>query len=76
LYSVESPAAPGEAVHAAREAAASAQVDVKAALGWGDVMVSDYSGVGQERRLAKRGFDLLRGPGRLVVREPVEEGVR
>jgi len=51
----------GEAVHDAREAAASAQVDVKAALGWGDVMVSDYSDVGQERRLAKRGFDLLRG---------------
>jgi pyruvate/2-oxoglutarate dehydrogenase complex dihydrolipoamide dehydrogenase (E3) component len=67
---------PGEAVHGAREAAASAQVDVKAALGWGDVMVSDYSDVGQEHRLAKRGFDPSRGPGRLVVREPVEEGLR
>jgi pyruvate/2-oxoglutarate dehydrogenase complex dihydrolipoamide dehydrogenase (E3) component len=67
---------PGEAVHGAREAAAGAQVDVKAALGWGDVMVSDCSDVGQEHRLAKRGFDPSRGPGRLVVREPVEEGLR
>jgi hypothetical protein len=34
---------PGEAVHGAREAAASAEVDVEAALAWRDFMVSDYS---------------------------------
>src|SRR5260370_970009 len=42
---------PGEAVHGAREAAASAQVDIEAALAWRDFMVSDYSDAGQERRL-------------------------
>ncbi len=40
---------PGEATQAAREAAASAQVDVQAALAWRDFMVSDYSDAGQER---------------------------
>ena len=54
---------PGEAVHGAREAAASAQVDVQAALAWRDFMVSDYSDAGQERWLASRGIDLLRGNG-------------
>ncbi len=34
---------PGEAVHGAREAAASAEVDVQAALDWRDFMVSKYS---------------------------------
>jgi pyruvate/2-oxoglutarate dehydrogenase complex dihydrolipoamide dehydrogenase (E3) component len=57
---------PGEAVHGAREAAASAQVDVAAALAWRDFMVSDYSDAGQERWLADRGIDLLRGTGRLA----------
>jgi dihydrolipoamide dehydrogenase len=37
---------PGEAVHQAREAAATAQVDVEAALAWRDFMVSDYSAAG------------------------------
>src|SRR4029453_7666827 len=32
---------PGEAVHAAREAAATAEVDVEAALAWRDFMVSN-----------------------------------
>jgi dihydrolipoamide dehydrogenase len=41
---------PGEAVQGAREAAASAQVDVEAALAWRDFMVSDYSDAGQSRR--------------------------
>ena len=54
---------PGEAVHAARTAAATAQVDVGAALAWRDVMVSNYSDAGQERWLADRGIDLLRGAG-------------
>ncbi len=57
---------PGEAVHAARDAAASAQVDVEAALAWRDFMVSDYSDAGQERWLASKGIDLLRGSGRLT----------
>ena len=68
---------PGEAVHAAREAAASAQVDVEAALAWRDFMVSDYSDAGQERWLANKGIDLLRGTGRLAGTGVVEvDGVR
>ncbi len=57
---------PGEAVHGAREAAASAQVDVAAALAWRDYMVSNWSDAGQERWLADRGIALLRGTGRLA----------
>ena len=57
---------PGEAAHGAREAAATAQVDVEAALAWRDFMVSDYSDAGQERWLAGKGIDLLRGTGRLA----------
>jgi len=57
---------PGEAVQGAREAAASAQVDVQAALAWRDVVVSNYSDSGQQRWLADRGIDLLRGTGRLA----------
>ena len=68
---------PGEAVHGAREAAASAQVDVAAALAWRDFMVSNYSDAGQERWLAGRGIDLLRGTGRLAGTGVVEvDGVR
>jgi pyruvate/2-oxoglutarate dehydrogenase complex dihydrolipoamide dehydrogenase (E3) component len=57
---------PGEAVHGARDAGASAQVDVPAALAWRDYMVSNYSDAGQERWLASRGIDLIRGTGRLA----------
>jgi pyruvate/2-oxoglutarate dehydrogenase complex dihydrolipoamide dehydrogenase (E3) component len=68
---------PGEAANAAREAAASAEVDVEAALAWRDFMVSDYSDAGQERWLAAAGIDLLRGSGRLVGPGAVEvDGVR
>jgi pyruvate/2-oxoglutarate dehydrogenase complex dihydrolipoamide dehydrogenase (E3) component len=56
---------PGEAAQGAREAAASAEVDVAAALAWRDFMVSDYSDRGQEKWLADRGIDLVRGLGRL-----------
>ena len=68
---------PGEAVQGAREAAASAQVDVEAALAWRDFMVSNYSDAGQERWLAGKGIDLLRGTGRLAGPGVVEvDGVR
>jgi pyruvate/2-oxoglutarate dehydrogenase complex dihydrolipoamide dehydrogenase (E3) component len=68
---------PGEAVLAARDAAASARVDVEAALAWRDFMVSDYSDAGQERWLASEGIDLLRGRGRLAGTGVVEvDGVR
>ena len=68
---------PGEAVHAANEAARTAQVDVEAALAWRDFMVSNYSDAGQERWLAENGIDLLRGRGRLAGTGVVEvDGVR
>ena len=68
---------PGEAVHAARDAAATAEVDVEAALAWRDFMVSNYSDAGQERWLADHGIDLLRGTGRLAGTGVVEvDGVR
>ena len=68
---------PGEAVQAARDAAAHAQVDVKAALAYRDFMVSNYSDAGQERWLAGKGIDLLRGTGRLAGPGVVEvDGVR
>jgi len=63
---------PGEAVHAARDAAATAQVDVEAALAWRDFMVSKYSDAGQERWLAEHGIALLRGTGRLAGTGVVE----
>ena len=68
---------PGEAVQGAREAAATAQVDVQAALAWRDFMVSNYSDAGQERWLAGKGIELLRGTGRLAGPGVVEvDGVR
>ena len=65
---------PGEAVHGAREAGAPPEVDVAATLAWRDFMVSDYSDAGQERWLAGRGIDLLRGTGRLAGTGVVEVG--
>src|SRR3954463_8516486 len=56
---------PGQAVNEAREATASAEVDVEAALAWRDFMVSDWSDASQEKWLADNGIDLLRGSGRL-----------
>ena len=68
---------PGEAVHGARDAAATADVDVDAALDWRDFMVSNYSDDGQERWLAGNGIDLLRGTGRLAGTGVVEvDGVQ
>jgi pyruvate/2-oxoglutarate dehydrogenase complex dihydrolipoamide dehydrogenase (E3) component len=68
---------PGEAVHAARDAAATAEVDVQAALAWRDFMVSNYSDAGQESWLKSNSIDLLRGRGRLAGVGAVEvDGVR
>jgi dihydrolipoamide dehydrogenase len=63
---------PGEAVHAARDAGATAEVDVEAVLAWRDFMVSEYSDAGQEKWLASQGIDLLRGTGRLAGTGVVE----
>ena len=57
---------PGEAVHGAREAAATAEVDVAEALAWRDFMVSDHSDEGQQQWLADNDISLLRGTGRLA----------
>jgi pyruvate/2-oxoglutarate dehydrogenase complex dihydrolipoamide dehydrogenase (E3) component len=68
---------PGEAVQGARDATATAQIDVAAALAWRDYMVSDYSDAGQEKWLASKGIDLLRGTGTLAGPGAVEvDGVR
>ena len=68
---------PGEAVHGAREAAATADVDVQAALAWRDYMVSNHNDGGQEKWLASHGIDLLRGTGRLAGTGVVEvDGAR
>jgi pyruvate/2-oxoglutarate dehydrogenase complex dihydrolipoamide dehydrogenase (E3) component len=68
---------PGEAVHDAREAAATAQADVPQALAWRDLMVSDYSDAGQARWLADHHIDLIRGTGKLAGPGVVEvNGVR
>jgi pyruvate/2-oxoglutarate dehydrogenase complex dihydrolipoamide dehydrogenase (E3) component len=68
---------PGEAAHGAQEAAATAQVDVPAALAWRDYMVSDHTDAGQETYLAGKKIDLLRGTGRLAGTGVVEvDGVR
>jgi pyruvate/2-oxoglutarate dehydrogenase complex dihydrolipoamide dehydrogenase (E3) component len=68
---------PGEAVHGAREAGASAEVNVRAALDWRDFMVSNYSDATAAKWLADRGIDLLRGTGRLDGTGVVDvDGVR
>ena len=67
----------GEAVKAARDAEATAEIDVEKVLAWRDFMVSDYSDAGQETWLADNGIDLLRGSGRLAGTGVVEvDGVR
>jgi dihydrolipoamide dehydrogenase len=68
---------PGEAVHAARDAAGTGEVDLEAVFAWRDFMVSDYSDAGQERWLQGEGITLLRGSGRLAGVGVVEvDGVR
>src|SRR5206468_9724494 len=65
---------PGEAAHAANDAAAHATVDVTDALAWRDFMVSSYSDKGQEKWLADHGIALIRGHGRLAGVGTVEVG--
>jgi len=68
---------PGEAVQGARDAGATAEVDVEAALAWRDFMVSDYSDAGAAGWLDGQGIALLRGSGRLAGTGVVEvDGVR
>jgi pyruvate/2-oxoglutarate dehydrogenase complex dihydrolipoamide dehydrogenase (E3) component len=68
---------PGEAVHGAREAGATAEVDVEAALAWRDFMVSDHTDDGAARWLVDNDIDLIRGHGRLAGTGAVEvDGVR
>jgi pyruvate/2-oxoglutarate dehydrogenase complex dihydrolipoamide dehydrogenase (E3) component len=68
---------PGEAVHGANNAAATAKLDIEAVLAWRDYMVSNYSDSGQERWLAEHGIDLIRGHGRLAGTGVVDvDGVR
>jgi dihydrolipoamide dehydrogenase len=57
---------PGEAVQGAREAAATANVNIDEVLAWRDFMVSNYSDDSGQRWLASNGIDLLRGTGRLA----------
>ena len=57
---------PGEAVHAANEAAAHAEVDVEATLAWRDFMVSNWNDTSAAKWLEDNGIDLLRGSGRLA----------
>src|SRR6201996_7809050 len=68
---------PGEAVQGAREAAATAQVDVQAALAWRDVMVSNWADASAAQWVTRRGTDVVRGTGRLAGTGVVEvAGVR
>jgi pyruvate/2-oxoglutarate dehydrogenase complex dihydrolipoamide dehydrogenase (E3) component len=57
---------PGEAAADARDAAATAAVDVEQALAWRDANVDDYSDDGQVSWLSGKGIDLIRGTGRLA----------
>lgn len=65
---------PGEVVHAARDAAGSAVVDVDGALAWRNSMVSGYSDAGQERWLVENRVTLIRGRGRLAGPGAVDVG--
>ncbi|HEY1853918.1 MAG TPA: NAD(P)/FAD-dependent oxidoreductase [Solirubrobacterales bacterium] len=68
---------PGEAAHDARQAAASAEVDVAEALAWRDFNTSKYSDAGEAAWLEREGIDLIRGHGKLVGAGVVEvDGVR
>jgi pyruvate/2-oxoglutarate dehydrogenase complex dihydrolipoamide dehydrogenase (E3) component len=63
---------PGEAVQGAREAGATAEVDVAAALAWRDFMVSNHTDGAAVQWLTDHGVDLIRGTGRLAGTGAVE----
>jgi pyruvate/2-oxoglutarate dehydrogenase complex dihydrolipoamide dehydrogenase (E3) component len=63
---------PGQAVQGARQAGASAQVDVQDALAWRDFRVSGHADAGHQGWLADRGIGLLRDAGRLAGTGGVE----
>jgi dihydrolipoamide dehydrogenase len=63
---------PGEAVAGARQAAASAEVDVEAALAWRDFMVSEWKDTSEATWLEDHGITLIRGSGRLAGTGAVE----
>jgi pyruvate/2-oxoglutarate dehydrogenase complex dihydrolipoamide dehydrogenase (E3) component len=63
---------PGEAVAGARQSAASAEVDVEAALAWRDFMVSEWKDTGEATWLGDHGITLIRGSGRLAGTGAVE----
>lgn len=63
---------PGEAVHAARDALATAEIDADAALAWRDYMVSDHDDTAATRWLTDRQVTVLRGHGRLAGAGAVE----
>src|SRR6185295_1750362 len=70
---------PGEALADARRAPGAAQavtgkLDVPAALGWRDYMVSDYDDSGQVAFMKKKGIELIRGAGRIDGRGIVAVG--
>jgi dihydrolipoamide dehydrogenase len=68
---------PGEAVHAARDAEATADVDVAKTFAWRDYMVSDHKDDSQVQWLESKKIDLLRGTGRLAGPGVVEvDGTR
>jgi dihydrolipoamide dehydrogenase len=68
---------PGEAVQGAREAGATAEVDVEAALAWRDFMVSNHTDTSAVGWLTANGIDLIRGHGRLAGTGAVDvDGVR
>src|SRR3954462_6896790 len=63
---------PGEAVQAAREAAASAELDGDAALAWRAFQFSDYDDSGQASWAEGAGIEVIRGEGRITGAGEVE----
>ena len=68
---------PGEALMDARRAPGAAEaicrdLDVEAALGWRDYMVSDYDDVNAVKWAQENGIDIIRGEGRIVSPGTIE----
>ena len=70
---------PGEALMDARRAPGAAEaicrdLDVEAALGWRDYIVSGYDDVGAVKWAQENGIDIIRGEGRIVAPGTIEVG--